>query len=303
MRRALALVRAVSCCAMLGVTARAQTAASPTQHLAFDRPEAWAQQYFTSVSMLTGLEMAAADESGSVRVQIEGGWIPPLSASQQRVGFAGTASEDLNKAPMFLRPRVQIGLPARLSVIIGGVPPIRAFGVTPRLFDAAIEWAMVESPAWRLAWRGHGQIGTVTGAFTCPASVVGLPAGGSANPTGCDTTSDDVASLRYGALEFDASRRIARLNQLTPHAAVSINAVESRFQVDAHTFGGVDRTLLDTGGVTWSISTGAALPIGRKVELAADAFYTPLMVRRVTIAPRTVDGLFNIRVLVSYRLR
>jgi hypothetical protein len=283
--------------------ARAQPVAAPTEHLAFDRPEAWAQEYFTSVSFLTGLGGAAPVASGSVRVQLEGGWIPPLTATQERVGFAGTASEDLNKAPIFIRPRVQIGFPARFSVVFGGVPPIRAFGVTPRLLDLAVEWAMVDSAAWRFAWRAHGQVGTVTGAFTCPASVVALPPGGAGNPTGCDAPSSDAATLRYGAIEFDAARRFAGLRSLTPHVAVSINNIHSRFQVDAHTFGSVDRTLLETGGVTWSISTGAAMPIGSRVELAADAFYTPLAVQRSAAVPRTTDSLFNIRVLASYRIR
>ena len=283
--------------------ARAQPATSPTEQLAFDRPEAWAQAYFTSVSLFTGLATAASDKPGSIRVQLEGGWIPPLSASQEVVGFAGTAAENLNTAPILIRPRVQIGLPGRFSVIVGGVPPIRAFGVTPKLLDLAVEWAMVDSPTWRFAWRGHAQTGTVTGAFTCPASVVGLPPGGSGNPTGCEAPSDDVATLRYAAIEFDAARHLARLGNLTPHVAFSVNRIESRFQVEAHTFGSLDQTLLETGGVTWSISTGAAIPIGSRVEVAADAFYTPLDVRRPATAPPSVDSLFNVRALVSYQLR
>jgi hypothetical protein len=303
MRRRVDSIAMAVCVVALTATARAQSITSPTEHLAFDRPEAWAQEYFTSVSFLTGLGVAAPDVPGSIRIQLEGGWIPSLNASQEQVGFAGTASEDLNKAPLLLRPRVQVGLPARFSVVVGGVPPIRAFGVTPRLFDLAVEWAMVEGPAWRLAWRAHGQTGTVTGAFTCPPGIVSLPPGGPGNPSGCQATSSDVATLRYGALEFDAARRVARLQSLTPHVAISINDIHSQFQVDALTFGRTDRTMLDTGGVTWSISTGAAMPIGQRLEIAADAFYTPLAVQRSVLAPRTIDGLFNVRVLASYRLR
>jgi hypothetical protein len=54
-----------------------------------------------------------------------------LSAAQQRVAFNGTTPEDLNRAPVFLRPRLAIGLPHRLSIIAAVDPPIRAFGVTP----------------------------------------------------------------------------------------------------------------------------------------------------------------------------
>jgi hypothetical protein len=281
--------------------ASAQTAASPAD-LLFDRPEAWAQQYFTSVSFLTGLGTPRPESPGAVSLQLESGWIPSLSAAQQQVGFAGTAAEDLNKAPVFFRPRVRVALPARFAVTVGVVPPVRAFGVTPRLAAIALEWTMIDAEAWRVAWRAHGQTGTVTGAFTCPDAVLASPPGSAGNPTGCDARSSDVATLRYGAIEIDASRRLARLGDLTPHVAVSVNGIDSRFQVDADTFGRHDQTLLPTKGMTWSTAVGASLPVGERVALSADAFYSPLIVRRQATAPRTIDGLFNVRALMTYRI-
>lgn len=82
-----------------------------------------------------------------------------------------------------------------------------------------------------------------------------------------------------------------------------MNDIHSRFQVDALTFGRIDQSMLETGGLTWSISTGAAIPIGRRVEVSADAFYTPLTVQRSAFVPPTREGLFNVRVIASYRIR
>jgi hypothetical protein len=284
------------------VSAHAQQVLSPTQTLAFDRPEAWAQQYFTSVSFLTGLGTALPESPGTVSVQVEGGWIPSLSPAREQVGFAGTASEDLNKAPVFFRPRVRVALPDRFAVIVGVVPPIHAFGVTPRLAAAAVEWTMIDNEPWRLSWRAHGQIGTVTGAFTCPDGVLTSPPGSTGNPTGCQASSSDVAALRYGAIEIDASRRIERFGDLTPHVTAAVNGIDSRFQVNAQTFGRLDQTVLQTKGVTWSTAVGASLPIGERVAVSADAFYSPLIVRRPATGPRTIDGLFNVRALVTYRI-
>src|SRR5262249_9994646 len=153
---------------------------------------------------------------GSLSVQVESGWIPSMTAAQQHVGFAGTASEDLNKAPVFVRPRLRVALPARFAVIVGGVPPIHAFGVTPRLGGAAVEWPRVETGTWQLSWRAHGQPGNVTGAFTCPEAVLTAAPGSAGNPTGCETVSSDVATLRYGAIEFEAARSLSGLRNLTP---------------------------------------------------------------------------------------
>ncbi len=285
------------------VAARAQEVIADREHLAFDRPEAWALQYFTSTTFLTSFESAAPETPGAIDVQIEAGWIPPLSAAQQQVGFAGTKQEDLNKAPLLIRPRVRVTLPHRLALTVHGVPPIRAFGVTPRLFGAAVEWAIVDSPRWRASVQANGQTGTVTGAFTCPADVLSAPLGSPANPSGCRAASSDAVTLRYAAVGFDVARRFAQWRGLTPHAGVSVNRIASQFQVDAKTFDVFDHTHLDTAGTTWSLAVGALLPVASRVSLSADVFYSPLSVRRIVDGPRTTDGLFNVRGLVSYRLR
>jgi hypothetical protein len=302
---AVVLVHVVVLALLVGVAppAPAQTVIAPTEQLAFDRPESWALQYFTSASFLTGLGTAAAEHSGAIRIELESGWLPTLTPAQEHVGFAGTKGEDLNKAPVFFRPRVRVGLPAHLALIAGGVPPIRAFGVTPRLAALGVEWAMQDTGTWRLAWRLHGETGTVTGAFTCPETVLASPPGSGDNPTGCETRSSDVVTLRYGALEFDVAHRVEALGHLVPHVGVAVNGIDSHFQVNAHTFGQIDRTRLYARGLTWSMSAGASLPVGPRLELSGDAFYTPLTVRRDATGPRVTDGLFNIRALLSYRIR
>jgi opacity protein-like surface antigen len=280
----------------------AQQVVAPVETLPFDSPESWALQYFTSATLMTGLDAARDDAPGTIAAQLEIGWLPTLSAQQEQVGFAGTAHEDLNKAPVFFRPRVRVGLPRRFSVIAAGIPPVHTFGVTPKLGGLGIEWAMVDGPVWRFAWRAHGETGTVTGAFTCPAGVLGSAPGSPGNPTGCEAVSADVVTLRYGAAELDVARRSARWRTLTPHVTIGVNGIDSHFQVDAHTYGFVDRTRLYASGTTWSTSAGASVAVSPRLVFAADVFYTPLMVQRQT-GVRNNDGLFNVRGLLSYRIR
>jgi hypothetical protein len=298
-------VRSVFCALALLVPAlaRGQGVISPVEHLAFDRPESWALQYFTSASLLTGLDDERGDPAGSIAVGVEAGWIPSLSADQERVGFGGTAGEDLNKAPIFFRPRVRVALPHRLVVTGGGVPPIHAFGVTPRLATVALDWTMTEANGWRLGWRGHAQTGTVTGAFTCPQSVLAFAPGSIDNPTGCVAESSDKVTLRYAAVEFHVSRRLAALPRITPHVAVGVSRISSHFQVNAATFDYLDHTRLDMSGVAWSVSPGAAMVVSPRINVVVDLFYSPLKVARIVGATSTIDGLLNVRGLVSYRLR
>src|SRR5664280_1223561 len=91
------IAQVISAAMILGAASRL-AAQSPVEHLDFDRPEAWALKYFSAVSTFTGFGPPVARKPGSVDFGLEGGWIPHLSNSQRRVGFDGTALEDLNKS-------------------------------------------------------------------------------------------------------------------------------------------------------------------------------------------------------------
>ncbi len=297
-----AVIGALLTSVVIAPAVRAQSVISPTEQLAFDRPESWALQYFTTATFLQAFDPTAPDMAGSVAFQVESGWFPTLSPEQSQVGFGGTAAEDLNKAPLYVRPRVRVAVTRRLAITVGGVPPVRAFGVTPRLFNLAVEWAIVDN-VWRVAARAHGQTGTVTGSFTCPQGVLAFAPGSSGNPTGCNATSADVATLRYGALELDVARRLETAKGLTPHAAITVSGIDTAFQVNAHTFGFIDHTRLETGGATWSTAAGASIPISRRAVLTGDVLYAPLFVTRTTGGSRTNDALFTVRGLLTYWIR
>jgi hypothetical protein len=280
--------------------AAAQTATPPAESIAFDRPEAWAMKYFTSATTLNGLSTPDVPQPWSLAVQFESGWLPTLSTTQERVGFDGTAPEDLNQAPVFLRPRVEIGLPHRLSIIVAVDPPIRAFGVTPRLLALGVDGVIHESDAWRFGWRAHGQVGTVTAAVSCPASVVAFPPGSANNPTGCTAESADVSTLRYGGAELQGARRVGR--RLVPHAAVGANFIDGIFQTDAQTYGQPDHTRLQSSGVTFAASAGVGYVLSDRFTFAADVFYSPLSVQRTATSATTIDPMINARGLISYRV-
>jgi hypothetical protein len=301
--RGFATLMVVTCCLLQALTsdAIAQTSSSsPSDRIAFDRPEAWAMKYFTSATSLSGLATPDRLSPGSVAIQFEGGWLPALSASQELVGFNGTAHEDLNMAPVFLRPRVAIGLPHSLMLIVAVDPPIRTFGVTPRLLAFGLEGIIHDAGPWSFGWRAHGQIGTVTAAFTCPANVVSFPPGSPNNPTGCTAESSDSTSLRYAGIEFHAARRIGQ--RLVPHAAAGANVVDNVFQTNALTFGQPDHTRLQSAGATFSMSAGVGYMVTERLTLSADVFYAPLTVRRTAESATSIDSMFNVRALFSYRV-
>jgi hypothetical protein len=294
-----------------GTSSGAAVSASPSTfhgnyHLSFDRPEAWGLKYFASTTLLSGLQPPAPAEGyqvGSITIGLEMDWLPTLDGGQRRIGFNGTAPEDLNKAPILVRPVVRIGLPDQFSAVVAAPPPFTVFGLTPRLLEFGLERPLVRRKQWTLSWRAYGQVGSVKGAFTCPHSVLASAPGSPDNPGRCVGESADVASLRYAGSELQLAYRIPSMPKVVPHVAAGGNFIDGAFQVHAPVVNGLDETRLWTRGGTFSGSAGVSYLISKRAAFTVDAFYAPLWVQRSPSAPRTNDGLFNVRVLLSYSLR
>jgi hypothetical protein len=283
--------------------ALAQNVVKTIEDLDSDRPEAWALNYFTSVSLLAGLGTPYSREPGSIEGGIEVDWIPYLSKAKRRVGFNGLKEEDLNKAPIFTRPHLTVGLPGRFSLTVSYLPPIRIFGVEPNLFALALERPIYEHNPWIVGARAYGQLGTIDGAFTCPSDVAKFPPGSPQNIFGCQKESSDTATLRYLGMELSGSYRIVQAGGLTPYLAVAGNFLDTRFQVDARTFGVHDRSLREAGTWTFSASGGVIYPLTERLSVNVSLFYSPLWVTRPPATSSQNDALFNVRAMLTYRIR
>jgi len=305
MRHSFLTVTWLSCTFLLalGRETVAREVVRTTEHLKSERPEAWAMDYFTSVSLFAGLGTPTSRQPGSLEIGIELGWIPQLGKAKRRVGFNGSKEEDLNKAPLFARPRLTLGLPWRVALTLSYLPPIEVFGVTPNLFAFALERPLYERRPWTVGVRAYGQIGKVEGAFTCPADVARFAAGSPQNRFGCEQESSDTATQRYGGLELSGSYRLEEAKGLTPYLAVAGNFLDTRFAVDALTFGFRDRRRLEAGTWTFSASAGVTYPLTGRLDLSIGLFYSPLWVTRPPATSSHLEALFNVRALLAYRWR
>jgi len=275
-----------------------------TEHLDSDRPEAWAMFYTTAVTLPVGLGTPSDREPGSIDAGIELGSIPSLSKSERTVGFNGTKEEDLNKSPVFARPRLSIGLPGHFSLVLAYVPPLRVYGLKPNLFAVILERPLLQYNAWRIGARLYAQTGTVEGDFTCSSSVANKPPGSPQNPFGCEGKSSDEATQRYAGFELSASYRFESLGGLSPYLSVSANYLDTRVRVNATTFGVRDRTKLMADDWNHGISAGLSYPVNPRLDFSAGMFYSPLKVRRGFDATgRQNDEFLNFRALLRYRFR
>jgi hypothetical protein len=267
--------------------------------LDWDRPEAWAMKYFNSVSAFTALGAPQARAAWSIEIGLELDTIPQLSEDQRRIGFNGTKVEDINRLPVFFRPRVTIGLPAKFSLDVAWVPPVELRGVTSNLFAVGFERPLYEAGRLVLGARLSGQLGTVEGDFTCSADEASYPPGDPGNIWGCEAPSEDELSLNHVAIAFTGGYLVKKTRF---HWGLAATYMDMEFQVDAVTFGVIDRSLLLADGWTWSVNGGASWQLNKRLSIAGELFYSPLSVTRPPSTESENDPLFNLRSMLRIRL-
>lgn len=294
---------AVALWLLAATAAAAQPVLDVREELDFDRPEAWAMKYFSSVTLLTGMGVPERLAPWTVEVGLEAGWVPSLSREERTVGFYGTKEEDLNKTSVFGRGRLTVGLPAAFSVTLSWVPPVDVGGVEPNLFAANLGRPLYEGQRFRLGARLFAQGGTLVGDITCNRETAAAGDDPVRNPFGCQEPSRDELTLRYAGAELAAGWTAGSSGRLEPYAALAAARLDPEFQVDARYAGVVDRTLQVTEGTIYSLTLGLGYTLGESTRLATEAFYAPLDVIRHPGADKESEDLLNLRVMVSYRLR
>ena len=83
---------------------------------------------------------------------------------------------------------------------------------------------------------------------------------------------------------------------------LAANYMDMEFQVDALTFGLIDRSLLLADGWTWSLNSGASWSLGGRTSLAVELFYSPLSVLRPPSTSTENDPLLNLRTMLRFDL-
>lgn len=275
------------------------------ENIAFDRPEAWAMSYFSAVVQPTPVGTTGDLPPRAVEISLEAGWVPALSEADRRVGFNGTKVEDLNKTPVFGRVTFSIGLPGHWTAIVGYVPPIELGGAQPNLWSLGLGHPLLEHQRWRVEARVQGLWGVVEGDFTCSRDAVLAGNDPVRNPLGCEKASNDRVRLSQAGAEVSAWRRMGerRDGSVKLFAALGINRLSPRFNVRARYAGIDDRTRLTTSGITGYLAGGVNVPFRHTWFWSAEAYYSPLSVRRPPERRSQIHAVFNFRTAVGLRIR
>jgi hypothetical protein len=275
------------------VTGAVWSATARGEAIAFDRPESWAMKHYASTSLMTGPPVSLG--FGQLFVGVEADWLPELSELQRTVGFNGTKTEDLNKVPALGRLRLSFGLPWQLSLNLAWLPPIPINGLQANLLAFSLG-KTIDISSFVLQFSAYGQVGAATGDFTCSARDIEAEN----NPFGCTRPSKDSLRTDYAGLSALAGYRLPF--GLTPYLGAYVTYMNLGFSVNANYAGATDMTVETTQGGTFAATGGLMMPIGSRVNLSAEAFYSPLTVSRPQVPGESVDGLFNVRGQLGVKL-
>jgi hypothetical protein len=288
---------------LLSATSAARAQLKFTEDLDSTRTEAWAMRWFAAVATPTMFGVVTETEPWSFDLAFEGGSIPSLSEDERRVGFGGTKVEDLNRAPLFGRPVVRLGLPGDFTVSAGWVPPIDFDGVTPNLLSLAVARPLWTGERGRLGAQLFYLDGKIEGDISCPQDEVDAGNDPIENPFGCEAPSDDRMSITSWGVELGYAW------QATPAVDLFVSGLwqqeDAEFQVRAEYSGLVDRNRLLYDGDDYAWTAGAGWQATANLRLAAELFYSPLDVVRDPTGqgPSENDPLFNFRLMGTYKLR
>ncbi len=273
----------------------------PSEELDFHRaPEAWAMKYFASAMLFTGFGAPEAMEPWESTLSLEVAHLPSIDEEKRRVGFGGSKLEDLNKAPVIVRPRLTVGLPAAFSATFSYAPPLDVFDARAALYAASLNRPLWETESLRLGARVFGQYSHIRGSFTCPHDHWDEPE----FEGWCSGPSNDIMRAIVHGVELSASYRLDGIpgirTDLVVYAGISGQYLDLEFEVDApRAEGHRDNRRLYTDGYTWAATGGLAYPVTDRIDLSGGFFYTPLSVQRPR-EERDTETLLHSRVQVSY---
>ncbi|HEY0661318.1 MAG TPA: hypothetical protein VGD21_08395 [Lysobacter sp.] len=254
--------------------------------------------YFAASTFMTAFGESPALAPGDWDAAVELGHIPRLSDRQQRVGFAGFKTEDLNRSPVFGRLRLTVGLPAHWFAEFAYTPPLTIDGAQPHhLVAAAVGRRVIERDGYTLSARIFGQHGEVRGDITCPDELAGVE-DRELNPSGCQAASNDRLSLDHYGVELASGWATGSWHW---HASLGAARTELEVQVDALTYDVRDRSRLVARDVLPFVAVGTGRDIGAHWRLGVEILHVPLTVTRDEDEGREHDPLTSLRVQLRYR--
>ena len=256
----------------------------------FDDPEGRLIGYYSAALLFSPLGTPERLRTWAFDAGLEIGYIPELS-QEQRTAFQDKP-EATNLAPVLVRPRVTLRLPAAVHTELSWVPPLQVFDVEANLFSIALSRPF-EPNGLTVVPRVLATWGTVRGSITCYEDMLhGTQSEAVYFTEVCHgRTSEDEFKPRHFSAEVLLSRAVSRLPFL-PYAGIGVLWEKTEFDIGVIKPDGsrdLDHPILELDATRPYGYVGGTVEAWRSTRFTGELFYAP-------------GSLFTARVFVGIHL-
>ena len=268
------------------------------EKVAFDSPEGWGMSYMTAASFNLSNKFPKTLPLGQFNVSAEISTIPELNEKQQKIGFGGVKSEDLNKSPVFGRGKITTGFYWDSLIEFSWTPPLEINGAKPeQMWGLAIAKQIYINDAFKTALRLYQFNGKATASVTCSEEMVMQPLYSPGNISGCIGTSKDKIDMSHDGIEilFEAQSSIA----FKPWFSVASTRLKPSVQINAPLEFIQEEAFVETSGRLTTLTLGLNYKLSDNWLLNLGTSYTPIDVQRPEMTGGN-DNFWNIKIGLTF---
>lgn len=268
------------------------------EKVAFDSPEGWGMSYMTAASLNLSDKFPEALSLGKFNLSAEISSIPELNEKQQKIGFGGVKSEDLNKSPVFGRGKIAAGFYWDSIIELSWTPPLKIEGAKPeQMWGIAVAKQIYSNDAFNLAIRLYQFNGQATASVTCSEEMVTEPLYSPGNISGCIGTSKDKIDMSHDGIEILVERE--SLMGFKPWFSLASTRLKPSVQINAPLEFIQEEAFVETSGRLITLNLGLNYKLSDNWLLNLGTSYTPIDVRRPEMASGN-DNFWNIKIGLTF---
>ena len=268
------------------------------EKVAFDSPEGWGMSYMTAASLNLSDKFPETLPLGQFNLSAEISTIPELNEKQQKIGFGGAKSEDLNKSPVFGRGKITTGFYWNSIVELSWTPPLEIGGAKPdQMWGLAIAKQIYTNNAFNAALRLYQFNGKATAAVTCSEEMVMQPLYSPGNISGCIGTSQDKIDMSHEGVEILLERESS--NGFKPWFSVASTRLTPSVRINAPLEFIQEVAFVETSGRLTTLTFGLNYKLSDNWLLNLGTSYTPIDVQRPEMTGGN-DNFWNFKMGLTF---
>ena len=264
----------------------------------FTSPEGWAMSYMTAASLNLSDKFPEVLTLGQFNITAAISTIPELNEEQQRIGFGGFKSEDLNKSPAFGRGKITAGFYWDSIIELSWTPPLEINGAKPeQMWGIAFAKQIYTNEVFNLGMRLYKFNGQATASVTCSEENVMQPLYSPGNISGCIGTSKDQIDMSHDGIEILFQRESSI--GFKPWFSLASTRLKPSVQINAPLELIQEEAFIETSGRLMTLNLGLNYKLSENWLLNLGTSYTPIDVQRPEMSGGN-DNFWNIKIGLTF---